>query len=97
MAPVPPEEFLISRDARSLEDARFVGHRRRRTVSSLIEEGYSRDLIESLSSDETSMLTDSEEIKRNTVESITPISSSGQLVTTVTELIRGLLPPEADN
>jgi hypothetical protein len=32
---VPPEEFLISREAKSIEDARFVCHRIRKTLSEL--------------------------------------------------------------
>ena len=43
---VPPEEFLYSRHAKSLEDADFVGHRRMMTVSELISMGYDRDDIE---------------------------------------------------
>lgn len=47
--PIPPEEFLISKDARmNLQDARFVGHRVRITASDLIEEGYSKELVDSL-------------------------------------------------
>jgi len=38
--PVPPEEFLINRRARSLEDADFVAHRVKRTVSELKQMGY---------------------------------------------------------
>src|SRR5262249_7066649 len=34
---VPPEEFLISRRARSIEEAPFVAHRLRKTVSELVE------------------------------------------------------------
>lgn len=76
IVPVPPEEFLISKDARSIADARFVGHRRRRTVSDLIEEGFPRDVVERLSGDETSIQTDAEEIKRNTVEYVVPLSQA---------------------
>ena len=43
---VPPEEYLYSRHAKSLEDADFVGHRRMMTVSELIGMGYDRDDIE---------------------------------------------------
>jgi hypothetical protein len=46
--PVPPEEFLISREAKSIQEARFVGHRQRRTLSSLIADGYPRELIDGL-------------------------------------------------
>ncbi len=34
---VPPDEFLISREAKSIEDARFVCHRVRKTLSELRE------------------------------------------------------------
>lgn len=37
---VPPEEFLIERDATSLEDANFKAHRRRRARGELIAEGF---------------------------------------------------------
>ena len=43
---VPPEEFLCSRHAVSLEDAHFVAHRTSMTVSELVAMGYDRDLIE---------------------------------------------------
>ena len=46
--PVPPEEFLISRRAKSVAEAPFVGHRVRRTVSELVEAGFDRALIEGL-------------------------------------------------
>ena len=46
--PVPPEEFLISRRAKSIADAPFVGHRVRRTVSDLVAAGFERDLVEAL-------------------------------------------------
>jgi hypothetical protein len=36
---VPPEEMLISRDARNLEDASFIGHRTEKTRSELIAMG----------------------------------------------------------
>lgn len=45
---VPPEEFLISKRARSIADAHYCAHRVKRTVSELIEAGYPRDVIESL-------------------------------------------------
>lgn len=50
--PVPPEEFLIDRDARTIGDARFVGHRRRRTISDLIESGFKFEDVKDLASDE---------------------------------------------
>ena len=43
---VPPEEFLISNRAKSLEDAPFVAHRTTMTVSELVEMGFDRDEVE---------------------------------------------------
>lgn len=40
---VPPEEFLISREAKSIEDARFVCHRSKKTISELREMGFDFD------------------------------------------------------
>ncbi|HEY7687351.1 MAG TPA: hypothetical protein VH835_01585, partial [Dongiaceae bacterium] len=46
--PVPPDEFLISRRARTIEEAAFVAHRVRRSVSELLALGYDRKTIEAL-------------------------------------------------
>lgn len=43
---VPPEEFLFSQRAKSLDDCRFVAHRTQMTASELIEMGYDRELVE---------------------------------------------------
>lgn len=43
---VPPEEFLIARNARDLDTADYVGHRCFKTMSELIEMGYDREVIE---------------------------------------------------
>jgi hypothetical protein len=42
---VPPEEFLIDRNARSIETAAFVGHRKMATVAELIEMGYDEEMV----------------------------------------------------
>lgn len=81
--PMPPEEFLISKDARSIEDARLVGHRRKRTVSSLVEDGFDRNIVESLGSDDspaggTGPVNDQEVIARDTVDE----STDGSMVAT---------------
>lgn len=47
---VPPEEFLISKRARTIADAPFVAHRKMLTRSELIAMGYSEDIVESLPS-----------------------------------------------
>lgn len=72
--PVPPEEFLISAEAKNLEDARFVGHRQRRTLSSLIQEGYSEDQIHDLVCDNDSL--SEEALARDTVDAATSLAGS---------------------
>lgn len=47
---LPPEEFVISRDARSLEDARLKSHRTYKYVGELIAEGYDPGVIATLPS-----------------------------------------------
>jgi len=42
---VPPEEFLIERTAKSIEDANFVAHRTLKTRSELIEMGYDKETV----------------------------------------------------
>jgi len=42
---VPPEEFLIDRRARSVEDATLVAHRRMMRVSDLVALGYSEEEV----------------------------------------------------
>ena len=44
---VPPEEFLIDRRARSVEDATLVAHRRMMRVSDLVALGYDEDEVRS--------------------------------------------------
>lgn len=47
---VPPEEFLISRQAVSLDQARFTCHKVQATLSDLREQGYSEEVINSIGS-----------------------------------------------
>ena len=46
--PVPSEQVIISADAVSVEDARFVAHWSIKTASDLRKEGYGQDVIDSL-------------------------------------------------
>ncbi len=48
--PVPPEEFLIARRSVTMEDAPFIAHRLRKTISELIEDGYDPEIVESIPS-----------------------------------------------
>ena len=43
---VPPEEFIIARNARDLDSADYVGHRSLKTMSELVGMGYDFDEIE---------------------------------------------------
>ncbi|KKM21647.1 hypothetical protein LCGC14_1633330 [marine sediment metagenome] len=43
---VPPEQFLISRRARSLDTSPFTCHRKRITISDMYDEGYDKDEID---------------------------------------------------
>ena len=47
---VPPEEFLISKSARTIQDSPFVAHRRLMTRTDLIEMGYSKKVVDGLPS-----------------------------------------------
>jgi hypothetical protein len=62
---VPPEEFLISREAKSLEDSDYVAHRRVVTVSELVAMGYDYDEVSSLASAYDEMETNVERYTRN--------------------------------
>ena len=62
---LPPEEFLISREAKSVEDADYVAHRRIVTVSELVAMGYDYDDVYNLSSDHDDMDTNVERNTRN--------------------------------
>ncbi len=45
---VPPEEFLINRGAKTLEDARFICHRSHKSKSELLQMGFDPDVVEDL-------------------------------------------------
>ncbi|TNE39201.1 MAG: hypothetical protein EP347_05055 [Alphaproteobacteria bacterium] len=74
--PVPPEEFLISREAKSIQSARFVGHRQRRTLSSLVADGYAKDIIDGLATEEALVPSAEEEARDTFVEEHERFSSA---------------------
>ena len=47
---VPPEEFLISKKAITIESADFVCHRVKKSVSDLIQEGYDKSILDKIPS-----------------------------------------------
>ncbi len=59
---VPPEEFMISRKAKDIATASFVGHRVPRTVSDLKSMGYKN--VDNLSSDDTAATLNAERVER---------------------------------
>jgi hypothetical protein len=62
---VPPEELLVSRDARDLRGAACVAHRSVKTHSDLIKMGYSHDELAELGGAADSFLTNTEAQIRN--------------------------------
>lgn len=62
--PVPPEEFLIDSEAKDIENARFVGHRKRYTVSALREEGVPQEIIDKLPKGDSSLPMSEEALSR---------------------------------
>jgi hypothetical protein len=59
---VPPEEFIISRKAKTIADASFVGHRIARSMSELKSMGYEN--IDNITGDDQSMQFNMERIER---------------------------------
>lgn len=62
---VPPEEFLIARNARDLDSAEYVGHRSLKTLSDLVEMGYEREDIEEHGNSSSSFEINTEAQTRN--------------------------------
>lgn len=60
---VPPEEFLISRRAKTIADSPFVGHRFLRTKSDLKSMGYKN--VDQLGSDDNAEALNAERVERN--------------------------------
>jgi hypothetical protein len=50
---VPPEEFLISKRARNIQDSPFVAHRRLVTRGELVAMGFDKELVASLPSNDS--------------------------------------------
>ena len=53
---IPPEEFLIERNAKTIEEANFVAHRVLKTRSDLIQMGFDREVVENLATQNTVLL-----------------------------------------
>lgn len=70
---LPPEEFLFSRNARTLEDSDILSHRRERRISDLIEEGHDAELLRRIPSSQ-GLEFNQETISRNFRESSVPVT-----------------------
>lgn len=53
---IPPEEFLITPQARTIEDAPFVAHRSKKTYAQLIEMGYDAKKVAQIGAEDESEL-----------------------------------------
>jgi hypothetical protein len=62
---LPPEEFLIDRRAKSIDDATFVAHRSMKTVSELVAMGYEFDEVSDLSGSSNEFDNNQEYLARN--------------------------------
>lgn len=65
---VPPEEFGMSKEAKTIEDARYVEHKVKRTRSELMSMGYDKALIDDLGDDDRSAQYSGEEAARRILD-----------------------------
>lgn len=65
---VPPEEFGMSKEAKTIEDARYVEHKVKRTKSELISMGYDAKLVDDLGDDSRSAQYSGEEAVRRVLD-----------------------------
>ena len=75
---LPPEEFLIDRRARSVEDSAIVAHRRYLSVSELVQMGYDYDEMLDLAGDEDEFGTNTEYLARHPIANYADSESSGE-------------------
>lgn len=62
---IAPEDFFLDAEARTVDEARFMGHRAEKTRSELIEMGFDAEVVEELPADRGSRLLDSEKLSRD--------------------------------
>jgi len=59
---IPPEEFLITPQAKSIQDAPFVAHRTKKTISELLEMGFDKKLVSEIGAADDEELTTNPEV-----------------------------------
>jgi hypothetical protein len=62
---LPPEEFLIDRNARDIDEATFVAHRTMKTVSELVAMGYDEDDVKEQSEEGDELRFNLDRLSRN--------------------------------
>ena len=74
---IPPEEFLIDRRAKSVEDCAVVAHRRYLSVSELVQMGYDFDEMLALAGGEDEFGTNTEYMSRHPVGNFVDSANGG--------------------
>lgn len=90
---IEPESFLLDKEARFIEEARFCGHRDEKSRSELIEMGFDRDVIEALPSDRGGAFSE-EKLSRN--EEYDGIGHVGHKSTELIEIFECYIKADAD-
>lgn len=86
--PIPPEEFLITPQAKSIQEAQFVAHRTRKTLAELIAEGYDKDLVMQIGgNDETELTMNPEVLARFEQVGADRLNLNGELQTQTREVV----------
>ena len=93
---VPPEEFLIQRTAKTIEDATFVAHRVMKTRSDLIEMGFDREVIENLPTS-NNILLNNERLTRLSDIDQSPMNEGSEEATQDVEIYECYIKTDYDN
>ena len=73
---IPPEEFLIDRNAKTIEDADFVSHKVLMTRSDLVAMGYPQDEIDELPKSDLDIYNEEETVRSDDIDSFATGSST---------------------
>ncbi len=73
---IPPEEFLIDRNAKTIEDADFISHKVLMTRSDLVAMGYPQDEIDELPKSDLDIYSEEENVRSDDIDSFTTGSST---------------------
>ena len=65
---IPPEEFLIDRNAKTIEDADFVSHKVLMTRSDLVAMGYPQDEVDELPKSDLDIYSEEENVRSDDID-----------------------------